>query len=162
MVFNIVLYHFFIIIKLAEHKRYFIFFYISTMETRREIEISTGLQIQKPPQLRTNGTFYAIYSPMKFKLRTCESIMLNLQLKIKLPDGVQGIIGLLPSLILQSLTIENSKRITLQTKDKLIKLDLLNRNFSNTISIKKNQEIVGLILLHSSHKSFVTRYKFLQ
>ena len=66
------------------------------METRQEIKISTGLQIQKPPQLSTNGTFYGIYSPMKFKLRPCESIMLNLQLKIKLPDGVQSIIGLLP------------------------------------------------------------------
>ena len=43
--------------------------------------------------------------------------MLNLQLKIKLPDGVQGIIGLLPPLTLQSLTIENSKRITSQTKE---------------------------------------------
>ena len=132
------------------------------METRWEIEISTGLQIQKPPQLSTNETFYAIYSPMKFKLRPWESIMLNLQLKIKLPDGVQGIIGLLPSLTLQSLTIENSKRITSQTKDELIKLDLLNRNFNNTISIKKNQEIAGLILLHNSDKSLVTRYKFLQ
>ena len=132
------------------------------METRWEIEISTGLQIQKPPQLSTNETFYAIYSPMKFKLRPWESIMLNLQLKIKLPDGVQGIIGLLPPLTLQSLTIENSKRITSQTKDELIKLDLLNRNFNNTISIKKNQEIAGLILLHNSDKSLVTRYKFLQ
>ena len=132
------------------------------METRWEIEISTGLQIQKPPQLSTNETFYAIYSPMKFKLRPWESIILNLQLKIKLPDGVQGIIGLLPSLTLQSLTIENSKRITSQTKDELIKLDLLNRNFNNTISIKKNQEIAGLILLHNSDKSLVTRYKFLQ
>ena len=132
------------------------------METRQEIEISTGLQIQKPPQLSTNGTFYAIYSPMKFKLRPCESIVLNIQLKIKLPDRVQGIIGLLPSLILQSLTIENSKRITSQTKDELIKSDLLNRNVDNTISIKKNQEIAGLILLHNSDESFVTRYKFLQ
>ena len=132
------------------------------METRWEIEISTGLQIQKPPQLSTNETFYAIYSPMKFKLRPWESIILNLQLKIKLPDGVQGIIGLLPPLTLQSLTIENSKRITSQTKDELIKLDLSNRNFNNTISIKKNQEIAGLILLHNSDKSLVTRYKFLQ
>ena len=79
--------------------------------------------------------------------------MLNLQLKIKLPDRVQGIIGLLPSLIIQSLTIENSKRMTSQTKDELIKLDLLNRNFNNTVSIKKNQEIARLILLHNSDNS---------
>ena len=113
------------------------------MEARQKIEISTGLQIKKPPQLSTNGTFNAIYSPVKSKLRPCESTMLNLQLKIKLPDGIQGIIGLLPSLILQSLTIENSKRITSQTQYEVIKLDLLNRSFSDTIEIKKNQEICG-------------------
>ena len=88
--------------------------------------------------------------------------MLNLQLKIKLPDAVQGIIGLLPSLILQKLTIENCKPVTPETQSELIKLDLLNRNFNDTIKIKKNQEIAGLILLHNSSESFVTRYKFLQ
>ena len=132
------------------------------MESRREIEISAGPEIQKPPHLSPNEKFYVIYSPMKFKLRPCESIMLNLQLKIKLLDWVQGFIGLLPSLILQSLTIENSKRVTSQTQYELIKSDLLNRNFNNTIKIKKNQEIAGLLLLHNNHESFVTHYKFLQ
>ena len=99
---------------------------------------------------------------MTFKLRPCKSIMLNLQLKIKLPGGVQGIIGLLPSLILQSLTIENSKRITSQNQDEIIKLDLLNRNFNETIKIEKNQEIAGLILLNNSDQSFATSYIFLQ
>ena len=131
------------------------------METKQEILISTGLQIQKLPQLSANGTFYAINSPMTFKLRPC-SILLNLQLKIKLPDGVQGIIRLLPSSILQSITIENSKRITSQTQDEIIKLDLLNRNLNETIKIKKNQEIVGLILFNNCDESFVTSYKCLQ
>ena len=70
------------------------------MAPKQEIKFSTGLEIQKPPLLSTEETFYIIYSPVKFKLRPCESIMLNLQLKIKLPDGVQGIIGVLHSLIL--------------------------------------------------------------
>ena len=116
------------------------------MTPKREIEFSTGLEIQKPPQLSANEKFYIIYSPVKFKLRSCESIMLNLRLKIKLPDAVQGIIGLLPSLILQKLTIENCKRVTPETQSELIKLDLLNRNFNDTIKMKKNQEIAELIL----------------
>ena len=132
------------------------------METRQEIEISAGLQVQKPPKLSTNGTFYRIYSPEKIKLSPCESTVLNLRLKIKLPDGVQGIIRLLPSFIVQSLTIENCERITSQISDEFIKLELLNRNFHNTISIKKNQEIAGLILLQNGDESFVTRYKILQ
>ena len=88
--------------------------------------------------------------------------MLNLQPKIKLPDRIQGIIGLLPTFIQQSLTIENSKRIKPQKWDEPIKLELLNRNFHCTISVKKNEEIVDLILLHSRDESFVTRYKILQ
>ena len=99
---------------------------------------------------------------MTFKLRPCESIMLNLQWKTKLPDGVQGIIGLLPLLILKSLTIENTKCITSQTQDEIIKLNLLNRNFNETIKIKKNQEIAGLILLDNSDESIVRSYKFLK
>ena len=62
------------------------------METRREIKISNGLQVQKLP-LSINGRFYRIYSPDKIKLRQCESTVLNLQLKIKLPDGIPTIIN---------------------------------------------------------------------
>ena len=74
---------------------------------------------------------------------------------------------LLPSLILQKYrklqrTIENWKRVTTETQSELTKLDLLNRNFNDTIKIKKNQERAGLILLHNSGESFVTRYKCLQ
>ena len=87
--------------------------------------------------------------------------MLNLQLKIKLLDGIQGIMRLLPAFIQQSLTIEKIKRITPQTWDEAIKLELLNRNFHYTVSIKKNEEIAGLILLHSRDEAFVTRYKIL-
>ena len=117
----------------------------------QEIEFFTKLENEKAPQLSPDERFYIIYSPMKFKLRPSESIMLNLQLKIKLPDNVQGIIGPLPSLILQKLTIENFKRLTSETNDELIKLDLLNRDFHDTIKVKKNQEIAGLILLHKDN-----------
>ena len=55
--------------------------------------------------------------------------MLNLHLKIKLPNKIEGITGLLPSLILEKLTIENFKHLTRQTQNEVIKLDLLNRSF---------------------------------
>ena len=114
-----------------------------TREQQREIEFFTGPEIQKVPELSPDGKFYIIYLPSKFKLRPCESIILNLQLKIKLPDGIQGIIGFLPSLTLQKLSIENFKGITLQTKGEHIKLEFLNRNVHDAIKIKKNQEISG-------------------
>lgn len=68
------------------------------MTPKRETELSTGLKIQKPPQLSADEKTYIIYSPVKFKFRPCESIMSNLQLKIKLSDGVEGITGPLDSL----------------------------------------------------------------
>ena len=98
------------------------------METRQEIKISAELQVQKPPKLSTNGTFYRIYSPEKIKFRSCESTVLNLRSVLNLR---------LPSFIVQSLTIENCERITSQISDELIKLELLNRNFRNTRRIKK-------------------------
>ena len=71
MVFNTVFSQLFIIINIRDiHKKHFKFFY-SAMETKREIVISTGLQIQKPPRLSVNGTDFVIYSPMTFKLRPC-------------------------------------------------------------------------------------------
>ena len=74
--------------------------------------------------------------------------MLNVHLRIKLPNETEVIIGLLPSLILQKLTIENFKRLTRETQNEVIKLDLPSRSFHYTIKVKKNQEIAGLILLH--------------
>ena len=117
----------------------------------QEIEFFTNSENQKAPQLSSDEKFYIIYSPMKFRLRPCESIMLNLQLKIELPDNVQGIIGYLPSLILQKLTTENFKRLTSETNDELIKLDMLNKDFHDTIKVRKNQEIAWLMLLRKDN-----------
>ena len=117
----------------------------------QEIDFFIKTEHQKVPKLSPDGKFYIIYSPIKFQLRQCESIMLNLHLKIKLPNETEGIIGLLPSLIPQKLTIQNFKRLTRQTQNEVIKLDLLNRSFKDTIKIQKNQEIAGLILLHKNN-----------
>ena len=70
------------------------------METRREIEISTGLQVQKPPLSTNSGRLYRIYSPEKIVLRPLKIKIINLNLKIKLSDGIQGIIALLPEHLL--------------------------------------------------------------
>ena len=128
------------------------------METGQEIEILVGAQIQKLP-LSTNVRFYKIYSPEKIQSGPFESKVLDLQLKIKLPNGVQGIISLLP-IFEKSLTLENRKRITSQTWNEPIKLELLNKNFYFKATIEKNEEIAKLILL-SGH-DFVNRYKYLQ
>ena len=76
-------------------------------------------------------------------------------IKINLPDRIEAGFGILPSIVSSSLTIENFKRITNKTKDKFVKLDLLNRNFHNTIKIKKDQAFAysGTFLKWTSFKA---------
>ena len=90
-------------------------------------------------------------------LRPLEIKIINVNLKIKLPDGIQGIIALLSTFTERSLTLDNSKCVTSQTWNETIKLKLLNRNSHCSATINKNKEIARLILLHGRHsESFVT------
>ena len=127
------------------------------MERIREIEVSTGLQVQKPPLSTNSGRFYRIYSPEKIVLRPLEIKTINLNLKIQ--DGIQSIIALLPTFIEQSLTLDNSKRAASQTWNETIKLKLLNRNSHRTATINKNEEIASLFLHGRRNELFVTLYK---
>ena len=65
------------------------FCFSTIMTTRWEIEISSGIQIEKLP-LSTSGRFHRIYSPDKILLRPWVTKTINLYFKIKLPvDLVQ-------------------------------------------------------------------------
>ena len=79
-------------------------------------------------------------------LRPCESKILNLHLKVKLPERIQGFISILPIFIEQSLILENSKLITSQMWNEPIKIELLNRNFHCTTTINENEENSEIIL----------------
>ena len=72
--------------------------------------------------------------------------MLNLRLKVNLLDGIEGMIGLLPSFVARKRSIENSNWISNKRKDEIIQLGILNKNFYNTIrkmiSEKKSRNCV--------------------
>ena len=72
--------------------------------------------------------------------------MLNLRLKVNLPDGIEGMIGLLPSFVARKRSIENSNWISNKRKDETIQLDILNKHFYDTNKIKKSQEIAYIFL----------------
>ena len=73
--------------------------------------------------------------------------------------GIEANIGLLPTFAARNLTIENFKRFTNNTKDEFITLDLLNRNFYNTVTIRKNQEFAFIILIDDREEDkIVTSY----
>ena len=104
------------------------------------IEFLTEPEVKKP-KLSNDRSFYIIYSPEKIKLRPRDSAMLNLRLKVHLPDKIEAMIGLLPSFVSRKLSIENSNWISNKRKDEIIQLDILNRHFCNTINIGKKQEL---------------------
>ena len=60
--------------------------------------------------------------------------MLNLRLKVNLPEEIEANAGLLPSFVSRKLSIENSNWISNKRKDEIIQLDILN----TTINIRKN------------------------
>ena len=128
------------------------------METRRKVEILTELQLQEPPLSTNSGRFYKIYLPEKIMLKPCKGKLLNLHFKIKLPEGIQCYIGLLLVFLEESLALKNSKPITLETCNKIVKIELTNLNFQCTTTISKNEEIARLFLLHNLDKILATHY----
>ena len=126
------------------------------------IEIMTTLDVQKPPELSEEKNFYIVYSSKKFKLRSHNSVMLDSQTKINLPDGIEASIGLLPTFVTRNLTIEIFRRLSNKTNDNFVQLDILNRDFYNTVSMKKNQEFAYIILLNGkSSDNVLTTYNIL-
>ena len=101
----------------------------------------------KQPDMTTKDSFYKFYSPEKFKLRPREDIYLNLKLDIQTSDTVQPWLNLLPSLKGIGAHIVNEDWTSNKTKDKMIELHILNRNFNYTIDVKKNHCIGYIFLL---------------
>ena len=66
------------------------------------------------------------YLKKKIKLRPRDSAMLNLRLKVNLPEEIEAMTGLLPSFVSRKLSIENSNCISNKRKDEIIQLDILN------------------------------------
>ena len=87
------------------------------------------------------------------------SVMLNLRLKVNLPDQIEAMIGLLPSFVPRKLSIENSNWISNKRKDEIIQLDILNRHFCNTINIRKSQELAYISLINQKRcDKLITTY----
>ena len=69
------------------------------------VEFLTELEIKKP-KLSDDGSFYIIHSPEKNQTQTARCAMLNLRLKVNLPDKIEAMIGLLPSFVSRKLQLK--------------------------------------------------------
>ena len=92
------------------------------------IEFITEPNIKRP-KLTDDGSFYIVYSPENLKLRPRNSALLNLRLKLNLPEKREAMVGLYPSFASRNVSIENSKWISKKRKDEKLQLDILNKHF---------------------------------
>ena len=83
-----------------------------------------------------------IYSQKKNKVRPRESIMLDLELKINLPEGLEQTMKLLPCYSRKGLLLENLDCMSNRTNDSKIQVDILNKNFYNMVNVNKNQVLL--------------------
>ena len=67
-----------------------------------------------------------------------KNTILNLKININLTREIEVMIGLLPRFILENLSIKSSNWVSNKRNDEIIQLDILNKQFYNTINIMKN------------------------
>ena len=101
----------------------------------------------KKPEITSTEKFYKVYSPTKFRLKPRDDIFLDLKFDIQTPETIQPWLDLLPSFKSAGLHIENDDWLSNKTRDGTIQLHILNRSFTYTITVKKNQCIAYIFLL---------------
>ena len=113
----------------------------------------------KQPEMTSKDRFYKVYSPFKFKLRPRGDIYLDLKFDIPVPETLDPWLNLLPLLKGMILHIENDDWANNKTKDNTIQLHLLNRSFTRTADVKKDQCIGFIFLLgERATDSIITKY----
>ena len=101
----------------------------------------------KKPEITSRDKFYKVYSPLKFKLKPRDDIFIDLKFDIQTPETIQPWLNLLPSFKSAGLHIENDDWLSNKITDGTIQLHILNRSFTYTITVKKNQCIAYIFLL---------------
>ena len=101
----------------------------------------------KRHEFNKTKSLYIIYSPQTFKLRPRDNILLDLKIKVNAPESLQAWINLLPCFKEAGFAVEDHNWAANKLKDETIQLNILNKNFYNTFTIKKDQELGYMFLL---------------
>ena len=110
----------------------------------------------KKPDMTNSDKFYKVYSPKKFKLRPREDIYLDLKFNVEASKELDPWISLFPSIKKLGLNIENEDWANNLTKDNTIQLHLLNKSFTYSINMSKNQCIAFIFLLGEFSTDLIT------
>ena len=110
----------------------------------------------KKPDMTNSDKFFKVYSPRKFKLRPREDIYLDLKFNVEASKELDPRISLLPSIKGLGLNIENEDWANNLTKENTIQLHLLNKSFTYSINMSKNQCIAFIFLLGEFSTDLIT------
>ena len=110
----------------------------------------------KKPDMTNSDKFFKVYSPRKFKLRPREDIYLDLKFNVEASKELDPRISLLPSIKGLGLNIENEDWANNLTKDNTIQLHLLNKSFTYSINMSKNQCIAFIFPLGEFSTDLIT------
>ena len=102
----------------------------------KTIEVEIGhYECIKRPEFTKNERFHCVYSPKKFTLRPRDKNLLDSKTTVNVPDCLEPWINLLPTLKEFGLLIEDHNWAVNKLKDETIQLNILNKQFYNTITI---------------------------
>ena len=137
-------------------------------------EVKFQYRHKRPKKLRND--VFVIYSPKKFTLNPGEIKNVNMGIKIFLPRHMEGKCTLIFSYSNQKLKLLNSSLISQQYNSNIeiekifeeeeednlppwnLNFELLNGNFTNSLTIKKDQELGYFYLLTQKREEI--KYKF--
>ena len=103
-------------------------------DTIKVVQIQHGSKFLRPKLHKK--AFYKIFAPIGFKLKSMESITLDLKFNIYSPE-LQGTgFNLLPTLAQFGLSIEENNWKT-ASRNESIKICILNKNYTHSFNIKK-------------------------
>ena len=136
----------------------------------KTIKFYYNYHTRRPKRLENN--VFIVYSPEKVILQSGEHKIVNMQIKIFLPKGIEGSCKLLLRMSNQKLMLLNSSVISQEYNPNItqrhgknnylplinLQFDLFNGNYTNPIEIKKRQELGYFYLLNDREEEI--NFKF--
>ena len=127
-------------------------------QTLRNITVNTDEGIKRPKLINKHNTIIALCSPEGIKMNAGDFRYVNMNCSTELPDGIIGTFILLPSLRDEGLelALHNSN-----PDSRKVQFELLNKNHSRKIRIRKRDKIAMFMTLNDGTENFKMKYEHL-
>ena len=142
------------------------------VSSKEIVKFYYGKSTRRPKRLENN--VFVSYSPEKIKLEPGQRITINMDIKVKFSKNIEGSCTILNSLSNYGLKLLNSSIISQEFNsniDNFFRVDtdnlplwtlifeLFNKNFTQTLQIRKKQEIGYFFITNDRGKEINFKYK---